>query len=50
MARGKSAGTKGRTGFNLPVRGRGKGNGMGGHKKPHGVKKFHRVKNRGKTR
>lgn len=35
-----------RTTFKLPVRGRTKGNGMGGHKR--GVNpKMHRVKNRG---
>jgi hypothetical protein len=49
MAR-KSAGTFGQTGFNRPTVGRSKGSGMGGPKKPHGMKKFHRVKNRGKSR
>lgn len=42
------AGTKGRTGFNRMVAGRTKGNGMGGHRKAHGVKRFkNRIKNRG---
>lgn len=38
---------KGRTGFNRLTAGRVKGNGMGGHKRPHGVRKMKHSKNRG---
>jgi hypothetical protein len=38
-----------RQSFNLPTKGRTKGNGMGGRKKPRGMSKHlqHRSKNRG---
>lgn len=35
------------TTFKRPVAGRTKGNGMGGHKRPHGMRKFKPGKNRG---